>query len=54
VSPISPFDGFGKYYFYVTDIDQTILVDVNSLDSVLLITPGGYLYVGGGDDYLVV
>jgi hypothetical protein len=53
--PFPPFDGFGTYYFYFNEIDQTISVDVSSLNSVLLVIPGGYLFVGGGgDDYLVV
>jgi hypothetical protein len=54
VLPFYPFDGFGTYYFYFIEIDQTIAVDASSLNSVLLVTPSDYLYVGIGDDYLVV
>jgi len=53
-SPFPPFDGFGKYYFYFPQIDQTILVDVNSLNSVLEVTPGEYLFVEDDNEYLVV
>jgi hypothetical protein len=52
--PFPPFDGFGTYYFYFNEIDQTISVNVSSLDSVLLVSPGIFLYVGGGENYLVV
>ena len=54
LSPIFPENGFGTYYFYFRDIDQTIAVVVSSLDNVLLVSPGIFLYVGGGDNYLVV
>ena len=54
LSPIFPENGFGTYYFYFIDIDQTIAVVVSSLDNVLLVSPGTYLYVGSGDNYLVV
>jgi hypothetical protein len=54
VLPFYPFDGFGTYYFYFIEIDQTIAVDASSLNSVLYVTPADYLYVGIGDNYLVV
>ncbi|CAB4129485.1 hypothetical protein UFOVP117_8 [uncultured Caudovirales phage] len=53
LSPIFPENGFGTYYFYFIDIDQTISVVVSSLNDVLLVSPGIFLYVGG-NNYLVV
>ena len=53
-SPIFPENGFGTYYFYFRDIDQTIAVVVSSLDNVLLVSPGVFLYVGGNGDFLIV
>ena len=53
-SPIFPENGFGTYYFYFIDIDQTIAVVVSSLDNVLLVSPGVFLYVGGNGDFLIV
>ena len=54
LSPIFPENGFGTYYFYFRDIDQTIAVVVSSLDNVLLVSPGVFLYVGGNGDFLIV
>jgi hypothetical protein len=54
LSPIFPENGFGTYYFYFRDIDQTIAVVVSSLNEVLLVSPGVFLYVGIGNNYLVV
>lgn len=53
-SPIFPENGFGTYYFYFRDIDQTISVVVSSLNEALLVSPGIFLYVGGGEDVLIV
>ena len=53
-SPIFPENGFGTYYFYFRDIDQTIAVVVSSLNEVLLVSPGVFLYVGGNGDFLIV
>jgi hypothetical protein len=47
-SPIFPENGFGTYYFYFRDIDQTIAVGVSFLDELLLISPNLYLLVGNG------
>jgi hypothetical protein len=52
--PFPPFNGFGTYYFYFNEIDQTILVDASSLNSVLLVSPGIFLYVDNSGNYLVV
>ena len=54
LSPIFPENGFGTYYFYFIDIDQTIAVVVSSLNNVLLVSPGVFLYVGGNGDFLIV
>jgi hypothetical protein len=54
LSPIFPENGFGTYYFYFRDIDQTIAVVVSILDNLLLVSPGVFLYVGGGEDFLIV
>jgi hypothetical protein len=54
LSPIFPENGFGTYYFYFRDIDQTIAVSVSILDELLLISPGVFLYIGGGEDFLIV
>jgi len=52
LSPIFPENGFGTYYFYFIDIDQTIPVVVSSLEQGLLISQNLYLLIGNG--FLVV
>lgn len=52
LSPIFPENGFGTYYFYFRDIDQTIPVVVSSLEQALLISQNLYLLIGNG--FLVV
>ena len=51
VSPLVEHNGYGTYYFYFPQIDQTIAVLVSILDNALLVGPNEYLL---GDDGLLL
>jgi hypothetical protein len=45
IPPMSQFTGYGTYYFYFNDLDQTLSVNASITNDLMLVSPSAYLEV---------